>query len=301
MVAFEHTSVLLEETITALQPQAGKVYVDATLGGGGHTEAILDAADCRVIGIDRDPNALDSASARLERFGERFTPVRARFSEIASVVAGLGLEEVDGVIADLGVSSPQLDHAERGFSFRSKGPVDMRMDPDAELSADDIVNRWPEAELARVIYEYGEERRSRAIARTIVAHRPVVDTLQLATLVGKVVRQGKSRTNPATRTFQGIRIAVNDELGEIERFLPAALDVLAPGGRLCVITFHSLEDRLVKHFFATESGRDAPKDGYGNKIGSFRIGRPAKSVTAAPSDPNRRARSARLRAAVRLP
>lgn len=301
MVAFQHTSVLLEETITALQPQAGMTYVDCTLGGGGHTEGILDAADCRVIGIDRDPTALASASERLARFGDRFIPQRAQFSQVAEVVAGLGLETVDGVIADLGVSSPQLDVAERGFSFRRKGPVDMRMDPDAELSAANVVNEWSDTELVRILREYGEERRARQVARAIVANRPFTDTLQLAEVVAKAVGGGYSRTHKATRTFQAIRIAVNDELGEIERFLPAAVDVLAPGGRLCVITFHSLEDRLVKHFMASESGRDAPRDGYGHKIGSFRLAKPAKSITPSSSDPNPRARSARLRAAVRLP
>ncbi|TNE88583.1 MAG: 16S rRNA (cytosine(1402)-N(4))-methyltransferase RsmH [Deltaproteobacteria bacterium] len=300
-VAFEHTSVLLEETVVALQPQAGMTYVDCTLGGGGHTEAILDAADCKVIGIDRDPSALKAAGERLARFGERFVPVRARFSEIAYVLADLGIDHVDGVIADLGVSSPQLDLAERGFSFRFAGPVDMRMDPDASLSADDIVNRWREEEIARVIFEYGEERRSRAVARAIVANRPITDTLQLAKIIAGAVGRTKGRIHPATKSFQGLRIAVNDELGEIERFLPAAIDVLRPGGRLCIITFHSLEDRLVKRFMAHESGREAPRDAFGHPVGTFRLERPRKSVTAPPSDPNPRARSARLRTAVRLP
>lgn len=299
IVAFEHTSVLLEETLVALQPQAKRTYVDCTLGGGGHTEAILEAADCRVIGIDRDPSALASASQRLARFGDRFIPVRARFSEIAYVLKDLGVVNVDGILADLGVSSPQLDHAERGFSFRAAGPVDMRMDPDASLCAADIVNRWSETEIARVLFEYGEERRSRQVARAIVANRPFHDTLELARVIAAAVGRSKGRIHPATRSFQGLRIAVNDELGEIERFLPAALSALAPGGRLCVITFHSLEDRLVKQFMARESGREAPRDAYGHPVGTFPLERPFKSVTAPPSDPNPRARSARLRTAVR--
>lgn len=301
IVAFEHLSVLLEETITALQPQAGKVYVDCTLGGGGHTEALLEAADCRVIGIDRDPAALAAAAERLERFGDRFTPVRGRFSDLTGLLADLGVDEVDGVLADLGVSSPQLDQAERGFSFRNAGPLDMRMDPDASLSAAHVVNDWREEELARVIYEYGEERRSRPVARAIVASRPISDTRELAKVVAGVLGRGKGRIHPATKTFQGIRIAVNDELGEIERLLPAAVGALAPGGRLAIISFHSLEDRLVKRFIARESGREAPRDAFGHKVGTFRLGRPPKSVTAPPSDPNPRARSARLRTAVRLP
>lgn len=298
-MAFAHTSVLLQETIKALQPQAGKTYVDATLGGGGHAQGILDRVECRVVGIDRDPNALEAASERLARYGERFIPARGRFSEIRELLAQRGIHEVDGIIADLGVSSPQLDHAERGFSFRSSGPVDMRMDPDAPLSAHDIVHDWSEAALAQILKDYGEERRARAVARAIVANRPYADTLELARVIGNAVGPQRGRINPATRSFQALRIAVNDELGEIERFLPAAIDLLAPGGRLCVISFHSLEDRLVKQFFARESGRDAPRDGYGNRLGEWPLERPPKSITADENDPNPRARSARLRTAVR--
>ena len=298
-MAFAHTSVLLQETIRALQPQAGKTYVDATLGGGGHTAGILERADCRVVGIDRDPHALEAAAERLQRFGDRFTPARGRFSDIRQLLAQHGIHEVDGIIADLGVSSPQLDHAERGFSFRASGPVDMRMDPDAPLSAHDIVHDWSEEALTRILKDYGEERRARSVARAIVANRPYTDTLQLARVIGKATGPQRGRINPATRSFQAIRIAVNDELGEIERFLPEAVDLLAPGGRLCVISFHSLEDRLVKQFFARESGRDAPRDAYGNRLGEWCLERPAKSVTAGSDDPNPRSRSARLRTAVR--
>ena len=300
MIVFDHVPVLLPEVLDALKPAAGEVHVDCTLGGGGHAEALLEAAPCRVIGLDRDPEALAASTERLRAFGDRFTPVRAAFSELGGVLDRLGVDRVDGVLADLGVSSPQLDRAERGFSFQQAGPLDMRMDPDAPLTAADLVNEAPEQELADLIFRYGEERRARRVARQIVAGRPWADTRTLARAVAKAVGGKPGRIHPATRTFQALRIAVNDELGELERLLPVARERLRPGGRLALITFHSLEDRIVKRFFARESGRTAPRDAYGDPVGPVRFGELRQAVPA-PDDPNPRARSARLRAATRLP
>jgi 16S rRNA (cytosine1402-N4)-methyltransferase len=302
MSSFEHISVLLKEVVDAVAPRAGDIIVDCTLGGGGHSEALLAAADCRVIGLDRDPAAIAAASARLSRFGDRFQAVRAKFSEVGDVLDRLHLATVDGFLADLGVSSPQLDTAERGFSFRAKGPVDMRMNPDDPISAADVVNSFPEDEISDILLRYGEERRARRVARLIVHGRPWTDTLTLAEAVAEAVgrKPGGSKIHPATRTFQAIRIFVNDELGELQQFLPAALERLSPGGRLSVITFHSLEDRIVKQFFALEAGRSSPKDPYGHPLYPPRLSL-QKPVSPSTDDPNRRARSARLRTAVRLP
>lgn len=303
MTDFAHIPVMLDQVVHALAPADGEVFVDCTLGGGGHSQALLDAADCRVIGLDRDPAALRAASDRLDAYGDRFTPVRAAFSELPSVLSGLGVATVDGVLADLGVSSPQLDAPERGFSFRFAGPVDMRMDPQSELSASDVVNSFEEDEIARIVMRYGEERRARRVARRVVAGRPWSDTLALAEAVAQAVGKprGGSRIHPATRTFQALRIFVNDELGELERLLPAALDHLSPGGRLAVISFHSLEDRIVKRFLAFESGRTSPRDPYGHPTLAPRLAPLPRSISPSPDDPNPRARSARLRSAVRLP
>jgi 16S rRNA (cytosine1402-N4)-methyltransferase len=298
-MTFEHLTVLRDETVAALEPSDGQVFVDATLGGGGHTEALLSAAECRVVGIDRDPHALAAASRRLARFGSRFTAVRGSFSGISAHLAGLSLAHVDGVVADLGVSSPQLDTAERGFSFRFAGPLDMRMDPDAALDAATVVNTWAEDELGTAIRDFGEERQWRRVARAIVEGRPWSDTTALADAVRRVVgSREQHRIHPATRTFQAIRIVVNDELGEIQRFLPAALDHLRIGGRLAVISFHSLEDRLVKQFMAYEAAKGAERDPWGNPMRAPRVALRG-SQTADGSD-NPRARSARLRVAVRL-
>lgn len=299
-MSFHHIPVLLEEVVAAMQPADGEVYVDCTLGGGGHSEALLSAAACTVIGLDRDPAALEAAGARLARFGARFVPVRARFSELSGVLGRLGIPAVDGVLADIGVSSPQLDEAERGFSFSRSGPLDMRMDPSASLTAAEVVNAWPEAELVRILRDFGEEPKARRVARAIVEGRPHTDTLGLANVVASALGFVKGK-HPATRTFQAIRLAVNDELSELAALLPAAVEHLRPGGRLVIISFHSLEDRLVKRFFHQESGRDAPRDPYGERVGSFRLAPPPPSQTAPENDPNPRARSARLRSAVRLP
>jgi 16S rRNA (cytosine1402-N4)-methyltransferase len=299
MTGFHHQPVLLRELVRAIAPADGEVVVDCTVGGGGHAGAVLAAADCRVIGIDRDPEALAAAAAALSAFGDRFVPVRARFSELDRVLDDLGLDRVAAIYADIGVSSHQLDTPSRGFSFRTPGPLDMRMDPDAELSAARIVNEWGEAELTDLLRTFGEERKAGRVAARIVSGRPWLDTAQLAAAVAQVVG-GSSRIHPATRTFQALRIAVNDELGELTRWLPVALSRLEVGGRLAVITFHSLEDRIVKRFLSAEAGKDRPRDPFGNPVGPVTV-RLARDVAPASDDPNPRARSARLRVATRLP
>lgn len=306
MSAFDHITVLLESTVDALEPRDGGVYVDCTLGGGGHTELLLQRADCTVIGIDRDPEALAAASARLAPFGDRFVPWHGTFGNLEQALADQGLQQVDGVLADLGVSSPQLDHAERGFSFRNAGPIDMRMDPTSGQPASELVNTLGADELADILYTYGEERLSRRIARAIVEGRPWIDTVQLAEAIRGVMPGSAKhgRIHPATRSFQALRIAVNDELGELERLLAASLRILAPGARIAIISFHSLEDRIVKRFFADQSGKNAPRDPWGNPTFPPHL-RVHPSLTPSSSDPtespNPRSRSARLRVAERLP
>jgi 16S rRNA (cytosine1402-N4)-methyltransferase len=302
MTKWPHVPVLLRETVAALAPREGGVYVDCTVGAGGHSEAILQAADCRVIGLDRDQSALAIAHERLAPFAARFVGVHAPFANLENVLDNLGVDVVDGIMADIGVSSLQLDTPERGFSFRAAGPLDMRMDTSAGSPASELINHEEEAELARCIATFGEERHAKRIAGIIVRGRPWSDTATLAAAIAAGVPSGGSfaRIHPATRTFQALRIRVNDELGQLERLLEVAVRRLAPGGVLAVITFHSLEDRIVKRFIARESGRDAERDPYGNPLGTPRFGRPGPSITAPPDDPNPRARSARLRTAVRL-
>lgn len=261
-VGAPHRPVLLRETLKWLEPGRGGLFVDCTLGLGGHSEAILEAStDTRVIGIDRDPEALEMASGRLARFGPRFRGVHADFREIERIVAEADESEATGVLVDLGVSSLQLDAADRGFSFRNDAPLDMRMDAtgDDETAADLLV-RLPEVEIARIIFEYGEERRSRRIARWIVERRelgtPITRTRELAELVSRAVGTSKTaRIHPATRTFQALRIAVNRELEGLGRFIETAIDLLETDGRLVVISFHSLEDRIVKQTLRRLSGR----------------------------------------------
>jgi 16S rRNA (cytosine1402-N4)-methyltransferase len=241
---FEHEPVMVDEVLRFLGGRS--TVVDLTLGAGGHAEALLTSGVGRLIGVDRDPEAVAIATGRLARFGERFLAVRARFSQVPVE------NRVDGVLYDLGVSSMQLERAERGFSFRAAGPLDMRMDPD-EPSAMELVNAAPEEELARVIYEYGEERRSRRVAAAIVRARrraPIETTEELAGIVVGAVGGRRGGPHPARRTFQALRIAVNRELEELAASLPRAVGVLAPGGRVVVIAYHSLEDRIVKRFFA---------------------------------------------------
>ncbi|HRC61933.1 MAG: 16S rRNA (cytosine(1402)-N(4))-methyltransferase RsmH [Dehalococcoidia bacterium] len=252
-----HEPVLLHETLAALDVRPGGSYIDATLGLGGHAEAILEAAqpDGRLLGIDRDPAAIEVAGDRLARFGEDAVLVEGNYEQIADIAEDQGFSGVDGVLFDLGVSSMQLDAPGRGFSFQRDEPLDMRMGPDARLSAADIVNTYDEAELADLIWKYGEERRSRAIARSIVARRPIDTTGALVNAIEQAVGRGRERQiHPATLTFQALRIAVNGELSSLEDALEGARGLLAGvGSRLVVISFHSLEDRIVKRYMIKES------------------------------------------------
>lgn len=304
-----HRPVMLAEVINGLAVRGGGAYVDATFGAGGYAQAILDAACCSVIGIDRDPDACRRAEPMCARYGERLRIVRGRFGAMQALLEALAVDRVDGVAFDLGVSSPQLDVAARGFSFRLDGPLDMRMDPDQSLSAADAVNALPEGELARIIRTYGEERAARKVANAIVRARadaPITTTGSLAGIIRGVVPAGRMRIDPATRTFQALRMYVNDELAELDRGLAAAEAVLGPGGRLCVVAFHSLEDRQVKTFLRTRAGRRAspprhqPEEPGQPHSPSFRL---VHNGALRPSDAeladNPRARSARLRIAER--
>jgi 16S rRNA (cytosine1402-N4)-methyltransferase len=300
-VSGAHLPVLRDEVVAALAPRDGAVYIDGTFGGGGYSEALLAAAECAVIGIDRDPEAI--------RRGAGLTLIEGRFGEMAEHIQGLGIAAVDGVALDLGVSSPQLDQPERGFSFREDGPLDMRMAASGETAAD-LVNSLPEKQLADLIWRYGEERHARRVARAIGETRNtarITRTKELADLVRRIVPRSPDGIDPATRTFQALRIAVNDELGELERGLDAAETMLKVGGRLAIVSFHSLEDRAVKTFLAARSGtgsgvsRHAPADPKRRLGPSFRLlsRRPIRP-SEAELQRNARARSARLRAAERL-
>jgi 16S rRNA (cytosine1402-N4)-methyltransferase len=299
-----HQPVLYHEVIQALQPRGGGLYVDCTVGAGGHAAGILAASspNGRLLGMDLDPQALTLAQERLAAFGYRATLRRASYTTLAGQLESLGWQVVQGIVLDLGVSSMQLDTAGRGFSFRADAPLDMRFDPDAQPSAADLVNRLPESELADLIYRYGEERRARQVARAIVAARPIETTGRLAAVVARATTGGKSGIHPATRTFQALRIATNRELEAIEAVLPQARAALAPAGRLVVIAFHSLEDRIVKDFFRRES-RDClcpPKQPICtcDHRASLTVITPKPLVASeAESLENPRARSARLRVA----
>jgi len=249
-----HTPVLLEEVLRQLKPRSGGLYVDGTLGGGGHAEAILRASepDGWVIGLDRDDEAIAACHVRLNEFGARAQLVTANFSELRDVLAKLQVAGVDGVIFDLGVSSRQLDEPARGFSFLRDGPLDMRMNQTASLTAREVLATETQEELARIFFEFGEERRSRTIAKRIVEQRkrePLETTAQLVRLVEGVIGPKRGKVHPATRVFQALRIHVNRELESLREGLVAATEALNPGGRLVVISFHSLEDRIVKWFF----------------------------------------------------
>lgn len=305
--AFGHVTVLLDEAVEALQPAEGKVLVDATLGGGGHTERLLQAG-AAVWGIDQDPEARAAAQARLARFGSRFHALAGNFRRLPELLAAQGIERVDGILADIGVSSHQLDTPERGFSFREDGPLDMRMNPQTGPSAADLVNRSGEEELAGLLWNYGEERASRAIARRIVQERakaPIATTARLAAIIASVLPR-KGRQHPATRSFQALRIAVNDELGALEDLLQGGLKLLAPGGRMAIITFHSLEDRAVKRFFDTvcrpEIDRpEWPAPRPNPACAARLVFRKPVTPSAAETQANPRARSAKLRAIEKLP
>jgi len=315
----DHTAVMLHEVLEALRPRDGAIYVDGTFGAGGYASGLLLTSDCTVWGIDRDPQAVAAAAQLVRRFAGRLTVIAGRFGAMDTLLDAHGVTTVDGIALDLGVSSMQLDQPARGFSFRADGPLDMRMEgASGDRSAADILRDIPEAELADVIYRYGEERKARQIARAIVTAReraPIERTGQLAEIVRKALGRaertapaGKGRgIDPATRTFQALRILVNDELGELERGLAAAERLLAPGGRLAVVAFHSLEDRLVKSFLRARSGetpqvsRHLPGQTHeAPPVPSFRLlFRGAKRPGAAECAANPRARSARLRAAER--
>lgn len=251
-----HIPVLLDEVLKGLNLHPGQRYIDGTLGAGGHAEAILQAIapDGQVLGLDADPVALNSARQRLAPYNDRVHLVNANFSQLATIAHSYDFVPVHGILLDLGLSSMQLGDAERGFSFQNEGPLDMRYDPSGPITAADLVNNLSQSELADLLYRFGEERRSRSIARAIVAARPVRSTRELADVVARAVggRRG-ARIHPATRTFQALRIAVNDELGTLSSALSEAMTLLAPGGRLAVISFHSLEDRIVKNYFVQES------------------------------------------------
>jgi 16S rRNA (cytosine1402-N4)-methyltransferase len=303
-----HRPVLLAVVLATLRPADGETHIDGTFGGGGYSEALLGAAASRVYAIDRDPDAIAAGAEIAARFPGRLTLIPGHFGDMAGLLGAHGVKRVDGIALDLGVSSMQLGEAPRGFSFRLDGPLDMRMDKTGP-SAADVVNTLPEEQLAEIIAAYGEERFARRIARAIVAARakaPITRTLQLAEIVRSAMpaaaRRAHDGIDPATRTFQALRIHVNDELGEIDRGLEAAEALLAPGGRLAVVTFHSLEDRKVKTFLAARSGR-APRVSRHlpeaeAKPATFRL---LGSVKPKPEEiaRNPRARSARLRAAER--
>ncbi|MEW6130883.1 MAG: 16S rRNA (cytosine(1402)-N(4))-methyltransferase RsmH [Acidobacteriota bacterium] len=259
-MSYSHEPVLLKEIVEWLKPETAGCFVDCTLGLGGHTRAILEAsAQTQVIGLDQDAEALEIARQRLAEFGDRVRFAHANFKEVAEVLRNFGIEAVQGLLADLGVSSLQFDSGERGFSFAADAPLDMRMDRREPRTAADLLAELSEAELADLIFEYGEERGARKIARRIVKERarePIVTTRQLADLTIRALNiKGHWRIHPATRTFQALRIAVNNELTVLENFIPSSISLLASGGRLAIISFHSLEDRIVKRSFQRESGR----------------------------------------------
>jgi len=255
-VSPRHVPVLYDAVMAWLAPKIGGRYIDGTLGLGGHARGLLQgsAPDGELLGLDADPQALDQARANLASFASRLTLVQGRHRDLGAIATRQGWSQVDGILLDLGVSSLQLDKAERGFSFREDGPLDMRLGPDGTETAADLVNELPERELADLIYAYGEERYSRRIASAICRQRPFEGTARLAKVVARAVpNRSRQRIHPATRTFQALRIAVNDELASLRQVLPQALDLLRPGGRLAVIAFHSLEDRIVKQFLVRES------------------------------------------------
>jgi 16S rRNA (cytosine1402-N4)-methyltransferase len=305
-----HVPVMLAEVLETLAPRDGARYLDGTFGGGGYAGAILAAAACTLYAIDRDPDAIARGAALAAQSAGRLHLLEGRFGDMLALLEAEGIGQLDGVVLDLGVSSFQLDEIDRGFSFRGDGPLDMRMSKDGK-SAADLVNSLDESELADVLYQLGEERYSRRIARVIVAARreaPITTTARLAALVRGCVPRDPSGIDGATRSFQALRLAVNDELGEIERGLAAATQLLAPGGRLVVVAFHSLEDRIVKRFMAAQAGRSAGTSRHDPSAltqraapAGFRLLTPkALRPGRAETDANPRARSARLRGIQRL-
>jgi len=305
----QHIPVMPAEMLRALAPHDGGVYLDATFGGGGYAQAILNAAPCTVWAIDRDPEAIVRGASLAARFPGRLHLIQGRFGEMVELLAEVGATALDGIVFDLGVSSFQIDDPARGFSFRGDGPLDMRMGDHGPTAAD-LVNTLPERELADILFEFGEERASRRIARAIIAARseaPVATTGRLASIIRSVLPPDRSGIDPATRSFQALRIHVNDELGEIERALVQAAGLLAPGGRLVVVSFHSLEDRIVKRFMADVSGRTPSPSRHDPRGLTARPAPCFRLLTLRPIRPteseiqaNTRSRSARLRALERL-
>ena len=297
----KHIPVMLQEVLAALKPQKGEVYVDATFGNGGYTKAILGAADCKVIALDRDPTVKIRANEIKNMYGGRFEFRAGQFGDFADLVP----EKINGAVFDIGVSSMQLDEAERGFSFSKEGALDMRMSQSG-LSAKDIVNTYGEQELADLIYQYGEERKSRQIARQIAEyrkHKEIETTTELAEIIYKVIHKKFGEIDPATRTFQALRIAVNDELGELSRGLSGAANRLLKNGRLVVVDFHSLEDRIVKKFFNENGGRRVRVSKYAPELvqDEHLFAEVSKVIVPAAEEcaQNPRARSAKLRYAIR--
>ncbi len=303
-----HTPVLLDEVLETLKPLPGQRFIDGTLGAGGHTEAILNASTPggQVLGLDADPAALSVARQRLAPYADRVRLVKANFSQMADIARSHSFVPVDGILLDLGLSSMQLSNPKRGFSFQEEGPLDMRYDPDNPTTAADLVNSLPQAELADLIYRFGEERRSRAIARAIVAARPLHTTRELADVIARAVGgRRESRIHPATRAFQALRIAVNNELDALSTTLPQAIKLLATGGRIAVIAFHSLEDRIVKNFFSRESKDcicppEQPTCTCSHRATLRIITRKPISASSEEINTNPRARSTKLRVAERI-
>jgi len=310
-----HVPVMLAEVLESLAPRDGATLLDGTFGGGGYAAAILSAAECTLYAVDRDPDAIARGAALADRFDGRLRLVEGRFGDMDALMAARGVERLDGVVLDLGVSSYQIDQVERGFSFRTDGPLDMRMEKVGPTAAD-LVNTLPEHEIATMLWELGEERYSRRIARKIIAARgdaPFETTLQLAEAIHAVMPRDPSGMDSATRSFQALRLRVNDELGEVERGLEAAKRLLAPGGRLVVVSFHSLEDRIVKRFMREAAGRMPGASRFdpsalgpagarnATKSAGFRLlTNNALRPSSAETTTNPRARSARLRAIERL-
>ncbi len=293
-----HVPVLYNEVLAGLNLRPGGLYIDGTVGAGGHSAGILEATgpDGRLIGFDRDAAALRVAAERLAPFSDRVRLIHAPYTALAEHVA---LGSADGMVLDLGLSSLQMDDAERGFAFRHDGPLDMRFDLRDGLTADEVINTWLVDELADALFDYGEERHSRRIARAIVAARPVRTTGQLADVIARATGKYRERIHPATRTFQALRIVVNDELGQVGQVLPLAVQALISGGRLAVITFHSLEDRIVKRFFRQASG--VVEEGANLSSPTLRlVNKKVIEPTAAEIEANPRSRSAKLRLIERL-
>ncbi len=303
----QHIPVLYQAVLDLLRPVSGGHYIDGTLGAGGHTRGILidSSPDGLVAGFDRDPRALDLAKRNLAEFGDRVIYIKDSYKNFHSHLNNLNWHNVDGILLDLGISSMQLDIPERGFSFRFDGPLDMRFDPDQPLTAADLVNESSRDELIDILFTYGEERLARKIADAIIANRPLGSTKDLAQTVQKVARNPKSKIHPATRTFQALRIAVNQELEALKAFLPEALESLNSGGRLAIIAFHSLEDRIVKQFFRLESrdcicAPDFPVCVCDHKARIKELTKRPIQPEEAEIDSNPRARSAKMRVAEKI-